>query len=97
MTFEENLEAQGYTSLRKLTDGRLIGLLQFNFTWGLVVGLNEAGYDFRYCYEHLQDAARDVEIWSGTGDPAGPWIKQKGQGIDRLNPAIAHLHIGEPT
>lgn len=85
------LEAEGYISIRMLPNGKMAGLMQFMFTLGLVVGLDEHGHEYRYCYEHMLDAAKDLATCDSEGDPAGAWIKHKGRGIDRLNPKIEHL------
>lgn len=81
------LAANGYTHLREI-DGQVCGIQKYIFTWGLVVGLNMASYERRYCYEHEQDALEALSAWNGEGHPSGPWIKCKGDGIDLLNPAL---------
>jgi hypothetical protein len=83
----------GYSHLKQLRDGKVAAILRFNFTWGLMVGVNPAGYERRYCYEYSADAARALEDWDGKDHPDGPWIKCKGvmpngQGVDLLNPNI---------
>lgn len=54
---------------------------QFNFTTAVVVGLDDGGYQRRYCYEHLEDAQAALAVWDGHKHPSGPWIKCKGAGI----------------
>lgn len=81
------LTANGYTDLREI-GGRLCGLNRFIFTTGLVVGLDEVGYQVRYCYEHEADARDALEAWDGMGYPSGPWIKAKGLDMDMLNPEL---------
>jgi len=49
------LAQNGYTHFRLLGD-KYAGLLRFNFTVGLVVGLDWLGHDRRYCYEFAEDA-----------------------------------------
>lgn len=79
------LIAAGYSDLRTL--GREVcGIKRFNFTTALVVGLDAAGYERRYCFEHDADARAALLQWNGDGHPSGPWIKCKGAGIDLLNP-----------
>lgn len=81
------LEAGGYDDLR--TIGEVIcGIRGFNYTTAIVVGLYEAGYERRYCFEHKEDAQAALRAWDGEGHPGGPWIKCKGAGIDLLNPAF---------
>lgn len=81
----EMLAQNGYTHVRQL-GGRWVGLLRFNFTVGLVVGLDGGGYERRYCFEFAEDASQALEAWNGRDHPGGPWIKCKGAGIDLLNP-----------
>ena len=80
------LLAAGCSDLRTLGQ-EVCGLKRFNFTTALVVGLDAAGYQRRYCYEHSADARAALLRWNGEGHPDGPWIKCKGAGIDLLNPA----------
>lgn len=84
----EDTAANGYTNVRLIHNQGLCGLLRFNFTWGLVVGLNASGYTKRYCYENRADALDALEAWDGSDHPDGPWIKLKGMGLDLLNPKI---------
>lgn len=81
------LRAQGYSDLC-VRAGSLCAICGFNFTTALVVGLDPAGYEKRYCYEHDNEARQALAAWDGQGHPEGPWIKCKGAGIDILNPAF---------
>lgn len=82
----EQFEYQGYTHVRQLPTGEWIGVFPFIYTTGLVVGLNSIGYRTRFCYEHLDDAIAASVIYDGTGDPSGPWIKEKGERGERMGP-----------
>lgn len=79
------LEAEGYYGFRQV-GGTLCCLYRMNFTHALVVGIDPAGYRYRYCYELESDAAAALASWTGEGHPPGPWIKRKGAGVDELNP-----------
>lgn len=81
----EALLRSGYTDLRVL-QGQVCAVKQFNFTTAVVVGLDDVGYQRRYCYEHRVDAEAALVAWDGLEHPSGPWIKCKGAGIDLLNP-----------
>ncbi|WP_285412941.1 hypothetical protein [Variovorax sp. efr-133-TYG-130] len=59
---------------------------QFNYTTAVVVGIDDLGYQRRYCYEHRADAQAALAAWNGCEHPSEPWIKCKGAGIDLLNP-----------
>jgi hypothetical protein len=76
----------GYAEARDVPGKGTCAIQPFLTTTGLVVGLSEVGYEFRYCYEHSKDARDALRTWDGQGDPSGPWIKQKGLGVDRLGP-----------
>lgn len=73
------------------------GILRFLFTWGLVVDITETGegeiFEYRFCFEHYEDALESLNSWNGEGLPGGPWIKQKGLvnsvPTDRLNPKLS--------
>ena len=54
------------------------------------VGIDRTGYATRYCYETRQLAEAALLAWDGTGDPPGPWIKQKPQ--DRHGPWYEDPH-----
>jgi hypothetical protein len=77
-----------YEQLREIPGLGLCGLsTTMMFTTGLMVGLDELGYAYRYCYEHQADAAAALAAWDGQGDPPGPWIKIKGHPDgERLGP-----------
>jgi len=80
----ETLKRAGYENLRRLPNGDVIGTQRMIFTTGLFVGLWAYGYHTRFCYEREADAVTACQTWDGTGDPPGPWIKEKP--ADRLNP-----------
>lgn len=79
------LSASGYTEIRVLR-GQLCAVKKFNYTTAVVVGLDDVGYQRRYCYEHHADAQAALLAWDGHEHPSGPWIKCKGGGVDLLNP-----------
>lgn len=89
--FAEQMIDEGYFLPHKLPTGKWVGCFQMNFTGGLVVGLDRDGYEKRYCYHTIQDAAIASLTWDGQGDPPGNWIKEKGNGIDRINPRIQEI------
>lgn len=81
------LADQGYQHI-KSSNGKICALRRFAFTTALLVGLDDVGYELRYCYEHACDAATALSAWDGHGHPPGPWIKCKGAGIELLNPDL---------
>lgn len=52
----------------------------------MLVGVEPNTYRTRFCYEQLSDAIGALATWDGHGDPPGPWIKEKGRGVERSNP-----------
>lgn len=80
----ELLHAHGYHAIKLLPSGQLAAILPMAFTFALCVGLDKHGYRTRYCYEKAEDALAAIVSWSGSGDPPGPWIKQKPE--ERLGP-----------
>ena len=82
---ETILISEGYFNLKYIINIGLCGLYRFAFTTGLIININNIGYDGRYCYSTLADAKEALEKWDGTNDPSGPWIKYKGIKGERRN------------
>lgn len=88
---------EGYFNLKEV-NGKIYGLFKFMFTIGLMCdlklescfGMNLPSYEYRYCYpyEKTEECLLALKVYDGIGDPIGSWVKQKGGGIDRINPAI---------
>ncbi|MDM0030384.1 hypothetical protein [Variovorax saccharolyticus] len=85
--WHEWLRAQGYSDLCVRAKA-WCAIKNFNFTTAIVVGLDPAGYERRYCFEHGHEARAALAAWDGRGHPGGRWIKCKGAGIDLLNPEL---------
>jgi hypothetical protein len=73
----EWLANQGYVMLRLMPDGELAGVSKYMFTHGLDMGVEPDFWRTRWCYNTRFEAEKALEIWDGTGDPPGLWIKQK--------------------
>lgn len=89
--FAKQMREEGYVYVHRLPNGKWVGYSQMLLTGGLFVGLDDSGYEKRYCYETLKEAIVASLIWDGEGDPPGNWIKEKGNGIDRINPNLREL------
>lgn len=77
----------GYLLVRRLPNGKYVGLCPQIFTIGLFVGLDESGYNYRYCFETWAEAILSITTWDGTDDAPGNWIIRKGKaGGDFRNP-----------
>lgn len=64
-----------YHSMRKLNDGRWIGVHRLLYHWTLHIDISPWGYEDRYCYPNLEDAQKALEVWDGTGDPPSGWVR----------------------
>lgn len=86
MVTEQFLREQGYTHVRLMNNGEWIGCIKLLYTVALYVGLGEWGYRTRYCYENIGEIMQALLEYEGEGDPPGNWIKEKGEGGERLGP-----------
>jgi hypothetical protein len=92
---KEYLGENGYFNL-KVVEGRgICGLQKFIYTVGLCYGIDDIGYKGRYCYEHkyAMDAALAIAIWDGEEDPAGRWLKYKGNRGEYQNPKLMNQDV----
>ncbi|MDN7790482.1 hypothetical protein QZM66_23230 [Burkholderia contaminans] len=72
------IESQGYTKLRELPDGTIVGLGQLLFTTALYVDLDAEGWGRRFCFERREDAERALlKLRTGDDVPVG-FIAQRG-------------------
>jgi len=71
-------EDMGYRGVVRL-NGEIVGLSQFIFTCGILVGMDETGYKHRYCYHDANAASAALIRWiiEGGDEPSG-YIKRKG-------------------
>lgn len=90
---ERLLEKEGYSMLREIPNRGICGLYNFIFTTGLVIGIDQYGYNGRYCFSHPIYAIKALVIWEGFGDPEGDWIKYKGEGAERSNTTQKDFNI----
>ena len=73
----EFYEAMEYTCVCKM-HGKIVGLGQFIFTVGIVVGMDETGYEYRFCYGSYAEAFVALANWILTGgDEPDGYIKRK--------------------
>ena len=71
-------QEMGYTGVLRL-NGKIVGVMEFIFTYGICVGLDETGYEYRFCYGSFAEAATGLAEWirDGGDEPTG-YIKRKG-------------------
>lgn len=67
------LEWEGYTDLRTLEDGSIVGVLKMLYTWGTVVDLERYGHGGRVCWPTYEQAAHFARTMVTVDDvpPAG--------------------------
>ena len=51
------------------------------------------GYRTRYCYPTIEAAEAALGVWTGDGDPPGPWIKQKPE--ERHGPGMSEKELAK--
>lgn len=73
--FYEDME---YAHVCKI-NGKIVGISQFLYTTGIVCGMNETGYEHRFCYHTPHEAMGALIGWIAKGgdEPTG-YIKRKG-------------------
>lgn len=80
--FLERLMQNEYWHVRKLPDGRYVGLCRFFYTWAILSDLNPHGYEDRWCYPRYEEAKAALYAWNGEGEPQG-WHRHPGSGRRR--------------
>lgn len=82
------LTENGYYNLRIVPGRGICGLMEFVYTIGLCEGLDEMGYQGRWCYDKkdILQSVIAITIWDGLNDPVGDWIKYKGYRGEYGNP-----------
>lgn len=80
-----------YLAVRKMpATNEFCGIQEMIYTTDLVTGMNDFGFENKYCYEKKQDAMEALFVWDGLEDPPGPWIKAKGR--EKHNSNIGEYH-----
>jgi hypothetical protein len=89
----EELTEAGYFNLRVVEGRGICGLMQFIYTLGMCYGLNNVGYEGRYCYPYANSVSAVIAlaVWDGKEDPKGDWIKHKGGVGDYSNPKNTNI------
>lgn len=74
----EFFEEMGYSNCCKI-NGKIVGLSSFIYTTAIVVGMDETGYEHRFCYHTPHTAMEGLLMWvvNGGDEPTG-YIKRKG-------------------
>jgi len=75
--------ADEYTDLRALPDGRIIGVHRLLYHWTLLIDMDAVGYEDRYCFATYDMAKRAFDSWNGEGDPGTEWHRHPKTGRRR--------------
>lgn len=67
------LQSEGYTDLRVLEDGSVVGVMKMLYTWGTVVDMDYYGHGGRVCWPTYEQAAHFASIMKTINEvpPAG--------------------------
>ncbi|MBB5411856.1 hypothetical protein HDG34_005822 [Paraburkholderia sp. HC6.4b] len=68
---------QGYSHVRELPDGTIVGLCRLLFTTGLCIDLDIEGWGRRYCFERREDALRELEKLRSGDDVPTDFVGQR--------------------
>lgn len=90
-------EENGYDTPVMTKNYGLIAINKFAFTWGILIDIDETGYNRRYCYNSISNAVlgfKSLIIMDEFNDksqilfdPPDPfWIKRKGHPREITNP-----------
>jgi len=77
-----------YRNIKEVPGRGICALKRMAFTVGLCYGLDETGYQGRYCFHTWSDADKAFNNWNGLGDPSEDWIKHKGIAGEWSNPNV---------
>lgn len=84
------LTENGHYNLRVVPGRGICSLQEFLFTIGLCEGLDESGWQGRWCYPKAKilESVVALTVWDGKEDPVGDWIKYKGYRGEYDNPKL---------
>jgi hypothetical protein len=70
-----------YTDVQRKGDAGIAGINRFMFTWAILSGMNEYGYEDRWCYSNYAKAKAAFDAWDGLDgtEPTG-WHRHPGSG-----------------
>lgn len=78
MELIDEMKEQGYSNLRVLPDGTIIGTLELMFTRAIFIGLNRSGWDKRFCYKDKMLAISELaKLVDQDSEPTG-WVARRG-------------------
>lgn len=77
--FDELVERvkEDYQNVRVLADGTIVGTSELLFTRAIHIGLDEWGWEKRFCFEDRQLALSELEkLQTGDDEPVG-WVARR--------------------
>src|SRR5262245_24839389 len=92
MKIEEELPedvTKMYIGIRRLPDGRIIGVHRLLYHWTMHVDIDEIGYADKDCYQTQEQALLAMLTWDGIGEPGYGWHRHLKTGRRRPD--------GDPT
>ncbi len=87
----DELEAEGYTNITVLENGRQAAIAPFIFTHAIVCDFDVFGYGDRWCYYTKREAVQALAAWNGKGDPEG-WHRHPKSGRRRDEDGIETIN-----
>jgi hypothetical protein len=79
-----------YTHMRDVPHVGICGVHRLMFHWTVHIGIDDTGYDDRYCFATEQMAKDSLDAWDGTGDMPDHWHKHPSSGR-RRNPSTGAI------
>jgi hypothetical protein len=74
----QELRESNYENLRVLDDGTIIGTINFIYTRGLCIDLNQDSWGHRYCYaERSMATAACLAMKTGDDEPLPGYVAQR--------------------
>lgn len=71
----DSLDANGYTNLRTLDDGCVVGVGALIFTYALYIELDYFSWERRYCYKTYEEAVAACNALTTSDDePKGSYV-----------------------
>jgi hypothetical protein len=65
------LEREGYKNIKHFDNGDTAAIMPLLYTTAIVAGINDCGYDDRWCYKTEKAAVDALNAWDGEGEPTG--------------------------
>jgi hypothetical protein len=73
----EFFESNNYFCVRRFPDGSYAGLYKLMYTTAICSGLNEYGYEYRFCYEDPLLAFAQLMLMQNYDDVPDGWVARR--------------------